>query len=337
MNLLYPFTTMSFAYPLILLAPFLLWFLAVFKKPKQPALTYPELKILKAAPLSLKLRLRALILPPLLVCFVLFLCLAAARPQKVTALEQKLEARNIMLVIDVSPSMGAEDFLLGGRAVSRLKAVKAVVSEFIKARSGDLLGLVVFGGRAYLQAPLTFDHQLIQSLVERLEVGIAGDGTALGDGLGIALKRMKNLTAKSQAVILLTDGVSNAGQVNPLKAAKVARDLGVKVHTIGIGSDKPVVTQLPGGIFSSRLRAQAEYDEQTLKEVADLTGGVFFNASSLEGLNQVYASIDKLERAPGNDAPRIVAQELFVPYAALALGCYLLYVILANTVFRRIP
>jgi Ca-activated chloride channel family protein len=337
MDLLYPFTTMSFQAPAVLLVPFLLLFLLLTRKGHAASAPCPSAKILAEVPRSLRQKLRAPILGILGTLAVLFFSIAAARPQRVQVLTSQKESRNIMLSIDVSPSMGAQDFaaLLG--SVSRLRAVKEVVAQFVEARKGDRLGLVVFGGGAFLQSPLTLDHVLVRQLVERLQVGMAGEGTAIGDGLGVALKRAESLPAKSASIILLTDGVSNAGSVNPLKAAKVAADLGIKIHAIGIGSSKPVTVIQPGNILSNLIQRQVEFDEDTLKEIARLTGGTYFNADNVEGLQEVYAQIDRLERSAEEESTNMIAEELFPPFAAFGLLAYVFYLLLAQSVFMRVP
>ena len=337
MDYLYPLTTFSFAYPYLLAAPFLICVLAAVVKRKNPAPLYPRVSLLARSGSSLRLKLRPLVLIPLGGSFVFFLALAAARPQKPHRTEEPFDSHNIMLALDVSPSMGAADFPGGTRRVTRLRAVKSVVDQFVEKRRADRVGLAVFGGTAYLQAPLTLDHDLIRQLVNKLEVGMAGDGTAIGDALGLCLKRMAHLPAKSKSIILLTDGVSNAGQVNPIKAAKVAEDLGVKIHTIGIGTNEPIVVRLPGGIFSQQVQTEVVFDEKTLKQIAELTGGVYYNATTLEGLGQIYQQIDQLEKTRSAEPARRTAQELFAPYAAIALFLYLSYLALSNTFWMKVP
>jgi Ca-activated chloride channel family protein len=172
-------------------------------------------------------------------------------------------------------------------------------------------------------------------MVKRLQVGMAGEDTAIGDGLGLSLKRIQNIPGSAKAIILLTDGVNHAGQVNPLKAAKIARDLGIKIHTIGIGTNQIINQGLPGMLFSTQQ--QAEFDEETLKKIAEITGGFYFNASSLEGLKRVYNEIDKLEKTNADDSAQRIVQELFPKAAAVALFCYLLLVLLGRSVFLKVP
>ncbi len=337
MDLLYPFTTMSFHTPLVLLVPALILFLLTVQRRVKTGAVFPSVAVLEGLPQSWRQRLRTPTLMLLMAATVVSWCVAAARPQRVSLISSPNQSRNIVLAIDVSPSMGARDFsgMLG--SVSRLRAVQSVVGKFVEARKGDRLGLVVFGGGAFLQSPLTTDHEMISKLVERLQVGMAGEGTAIGDGLGVALKRAKALPAKSTSVILLTDGVSNSGQVNPLKAAKVARDLGIKVHTVGIGSERAVTVVQPGNIFSNLVQRQVEFDEETLKEIASLTGGAYFSASDIEGLEGVYDQIDLLERTADEDNEQVLVDELFPIYAIWGALFYGLYLLMSLTVFMRVP
>lgn len=337
MSLLYPFTTMSFEDPWLLLVPAVIFFLLIAEQSTKRAVVVPSASLYAGLPRSFRQRLRTPVLALLLACSVMGWSIAAARPQRVSVEERVQEGRNIVLAIDVSPSMGARDFSAVLGSVTRLRAVQGVVTKFVEERKGDRIGLVVFGGEAFLQSPLTPDLTMIQALVERLHVGMAGDGTAIGDGLGVALKRVRALPAESATVILLTDGVSNVGQVNPLKAAKVARDLGIKVHTIGIGSEQAITVMQPGNIFSSIMRQQAEFDEETLKEIARLTGGTYFSASDVEALEGVYEKIDALERTRETDEGAVLVEELFVPYAIFGSVSYLLYLALALSVFMRVP
>lgn len=337
MNILYAITTLSFAYPLVLFAPMVYLFIRMVRPSGSEAAAFPKIDALRAISPTLRLRLRRPTLGFLAGLFIVSLALGAARPQKITIVEAPHESRNLMLALDISRSMGTRDFLSGYKKLSRLSAVKQVLAQFITARKHDRLGIVVFGNTAYLQSPLTLDHELLNQLIRQLEVGIAGNGTAIGDGLGLSLKRLQEIAGETKAVILLTDGVSNAGQVNPIKAAKVAKDLGIKVHTIGIGSKDPVKVRVQTGSFSHAIVNRIEFDEKTLKEIASITGGVYFNAEDLKELETVYQEIDRLERSKRDEPAREVVQELFMPYAILALVSYLLYLLLSNSVFMKVP
>ena len=323
---------MTFAYPIVLLVPIIFLMVRGLRRRKESPVLFPSSSFLKDLKPTLRLKLRGPLLFILHTLFIVLLSVAAARPQKITFMEQSYAARNLMLTLDISGSMKEFDFRLHGRMVNRLEAVKYVVSQFTKGRLGDRIGLVAFGSHAFLQAPLTLDHDLLVHLVSLLQVGIAGDGTAIGDGLGVSLKRLRDVEAESKAVILLTDGVNNSGQVNPLQAAKVAKDLGIKIHTVGIGTRG---TRSPRGIF--QFGQTSEYDEKTLQQIAEISGGVFFNAQDLEGLERVYSEIDKLEQSSEDEPAKRIVDELYWNYAGYSLLALLAYLILANTIFSKIP
>jgi Ca-activated chloride channel family protein len=217
---------------------------------------------------------------PLLVYFLLWLCLlcAAARPQWIgEPIELPVSGRDLMLAIDLSRSM-EHPFTHNFRDITKLQATKAVAGDFIEKRVGDRIGLILFGEQAYVQAPLTFDRATVTTLLHEAVTGLAGNATAIGDAIGLAVKRLDTQNNQDRVLILLTDGVSNAGEMRPEKAADIAASKGLKVHTIGIGS-----------------RGSRELNEQTLKTIAASTGGRYFRAHNVSELQQIYALIDKLE------------------------------------------
>jgi Ca-activated chloride channel family protein len=293
---------------------------------------FPSSELLNALPKSFRQIARGPVLFSLTLLTISLFSIAAARPQRITFVEQPEKGRNIVLVLDVSESMNAYDFPTNFGDVSRMEGVKTVVAEYVRSRTQDRVGLVVFGRSAYLQAPLTTDTALVGDLVQDLKPGVAGDGTAIGDGMGLGLKVIKDAEKGSKAIILLTDGVNNAGSVTPAKAARVAKDLGIPIHTIGIGVG---TASLGTDIFG--IWTRAEFDEKTLREIASLTGGVYFNAQSLDGLKKVYQEIDTLTEEE-KDAPRkSIVDELFLPYLRLGAICCITLIFLAVTFFRRIP
>jgi Ca-activated chloride channel family protein len=288
-------------------------------------------------PSSPRVRLRTPVLSALEAITIGALTLAAARPQKLTIIDQPNLGRNIMLVVDVSRSMAAEDFPTSFGKTSRMDGVKTVVAEYVRSRHNDRVGLIVFGNTAYLQSPLTTDTQLVEGLVSSLQPGMAGDGTAIGDGLGLALKRLKDVKDSSRAIILMTDGVNTAGQVSPLKAAAIAKEVGVQVHTIGIGTGKALIGQPGFGGLLGAPSQMADFDETTLKEMAHLTGGVYFNATSLDGFKEVYRQIDELSETEEQQPQKPIVEELFAPCAIIALFSLLVSLSLQATYFRRVP
>lgn len=262
------------------------------------------------------------------------LVVAFARPQTGVTSENVLtEGIDIVMVLDVSSSMLAEDL-----EPNRLGAAKAVASDFVAGRRNDRIGLVAFAGQAFTQAPLTIDHGVVTTLLGELDTGMIEDGTAVGMGLATAVKRLQASEADSKVVILLTDGRNNRGEIGPLTAAQMAQALGVRVYTIGAGSRGtarvPVDDPLRGRVYASM---RVDIDEQTLQEVAALTGGRYFRATDAESLAAIYAEIDELERTE-------IEVENFTQYAErfpVPLGLGLIFLLgelgLANTVLRKLP
>ena len=257
-----------------------------------------------------------------LLCWLL-LVVAAARPEWLGApLELPVSGRDLMLAVDLSGSMQTGDFELHGRQVDRLTALKAVAEPFIDQRVGDRIGLILFGEQAYLQAPLTFDRPMVKHLLDEAAIGLAGDRTAIGDAIGLALKRAKEGEAKRQVLILLTDGVSNAGQLPPLKAAQLAAGEGLKIYTIGIGAEAMEVQSF---FFSQTVNPSTDLDEKTLKAIAATTGGRYFRARNSAELSQIYALLDQLEPVEReHDLYRPVTDLFPWPLAAALTGALLL-------------
>lgn len=285
-------------------------------------LAYPWLLALALAPLLLRLRRRgvqaveapvfpvghwlsglpgvsrsgartSLLRQLLLLLIWLLLVLALARPQHVgEQVQLPVSGRDLLLAVDISPSMDEQDMVFQGRSVNRLHAVKSVLDDFIQRREGDRLGLLLFGTEPYIQAPLTFDRATVQTLLNEAGIGMAGRATAIGDALGLAVKRLRNRPQQQRVVVLLTDGANTAGEIAPDKAAEIASAAGVRIYTIGIGADSMVQRGLLG---SRRINPSRDLDEGLLKRVAQQTGGEYFRARSLAELESIYQSIDQLE------------------------------------------
>ncbi|NIV17189.1 MAG: VWA domain-containing protein [Woeseiaceae bacterium] len=224
------------------------------------------------------------------------LVLAAARPERIgDELEVPVSGRNLMLAVDLSGSMDQKDFELGARRVDRLTATKAVASDFISRREGDRIGLILFGERAYLQVPLTLDRETVNVLLMEAFIGLAGEKTAIGDAITLAVKRIhdQEADASEQVLILLTDGANTAGEVDPMKAAQLAQQVGLRVYTIGIGAEQLEVQSLIGG--RRNINPSADLDEETLTGIAELTGGRYFRAKDTAGLQDIYRLVDELE------------------------------------------
>jgi len=224
------------------------------------------------------------------------LVLAAARPERIgDELDVPVSGRNLMLAVDLSGSMDAKDFELGSRRVDRLTATKAVAGDFISRREGDRIGLILFGERAYLQVPLTLDRETVNTLLLEAFIGLAGEKTAIGDAITLAVKRIhdQGSEAGEQVLILLTDGANTAGEIDPLKAAELAQQIGLRVYTIGIGAEQMVVSSITGGM--RRVNPSADLDEETLTQIASLTGGQYFRAKDTAGLQDIYRILDEME------------------------------------------
>ncbi|MCW8934718.1 MAG: VWA domain-containing protein [Gammaproteobacteria bacterium] len=220
------------------------------------------------------------------------LIIAASRPQWIgERVDIPVSGRDLMMAVDLSGSMAAEDFEINGQTINRLQAVKLVAGEFIKRREGDRIGLILFGQQAYLQTPLTFDTKTVNTMLQESLIGIAGKMTAIGDAIGLAIKRLSGKSAEKQVLILLTDGENTAGEVPPIKAAELAASQNLKIYTIGIGAASREV----GSFFFKQTVKNNEIDEKTLTEIAELTGGRYFRAHNTKELNKIYSLIDQLE------------------------------------------
>jgi Ca-activated chloride channel family protein len=251
------------------------------------------------------------------------LVFAAARPQFVgPPVRLPVTGRDLLLAVDISGSMETEDMQLGERVTDRLTAVKAVAGEFIEQRKGDRLGLILFGDQAYMQAPLTFDRETVHTLLNESAIGLAGKSTAIGDAIGLAVKRLRERPAENRVLILLTDGANTSGSVDPLKAADLAAHEGVRIYTIGVGADEMLVR----GFFGTQRVASTELDEATLTAIAQKTGGQYFRARDIDSLQKIYALLDKLEPVSRDEETFRPVHEL---YAWPLSGALLLTALLA--------
>ncbi len=255
------------------------------------------------------------------------LVLAAAKPERIgDELDVPVSGRNLMLAVDLSGSMDAKDFEIGSRRVDRLTATKAVASDFIGRREGDRIGLILFGERAYLQVPLTLDRETVKTLLLEAFIGLAGEKTAIGDAITLAVKRIHDQgeDAQEQVLILLTDGANTAGEIDPLKAADLAQQIGLRIYTIGIGAEQMVVSSITGGM--RRVNPSADLDETTLTQIATMTGGRYFRAKDTAGLQEIYRLLDEMEPVAEPEAGfRPVKSLFFWPLA----GAFVLAVFLA--------
>ena len=262
------------------------------------------------------------------------LVVALARPQDVERLSRtNTEGIDIMLAIDVSGSMLARDF-----RPDRITAAKEVAGSFIADRYGDRIGLVAFAGEAFTQSPLTTDQGTLQTLLARIRSGLIEDGTAIGNGLATAINRLRESDAKSKVIILLTDGVNNQGQIAPMTAAEIAKAQGIRVYTIGVGTEGmapyPAIDMFGNLTF---VNQKVEIDEKVLKAISDMTGGRYFRATDKEKLKAVYDEINQLEKSKIEVMEHISYHELFLTWALAALGLLFTEFLLSNLVLKRIP
>ena len=278
-------------------APILVRWLIKASRKKQPALTVPSLEGFSGLSIneSFSATLSTVKLIILWLAWILLIA-AVARPQWVGEMVSlPTTGRDLMLAIDISGSMATEDMQVNNEYVDRLSVVKAVISQFLDARKGDRVGLVLFGTNAYVQAPLTFDLKSVKKLMIEAPVGIAGGKTAIGDAIGLTVKRLRERQNEEKVVILLTDGANNVGEIPPIKAAELASVDGIKIYTIGVGAEEMRVPSLFGSLAGRTTNPSADLDEETLSKIAEATQGRYFRAKDTNTLAQIYELIDKLE------------------------------------------
>lgn len=331
---------MRFHTPLVLLLilpiPLYIWY--KLKKPREGAILHSSLEQVKKLRPSLSVRFRHI--PLLLRGGVLFLIiLSLARPQKgIEHTKVPTEGIDIVLAIDVSTSMLAEDFTINGKRANRLAVLKPIIRDFIRGRYNDRIGMVVFAGRPYTQCPLTLDYGILMQFLENIEIGMVEDGTAIGSALATCINRLKDLPGKSKVVILLTDGRNNMGKIDPLTSAEMAKAFGIKVYTIGAGT-KGLAPYPVKDFFGNKVyqRVPVDIDEDTLKKIAQITGGMYFRATDTETLKEIYKEIDQMEKTSAEIKIYMEYKELFPYFLVPGLGLLLLEIIISNTWLRKIP
>ena len=302
------------------------------------SIRFSSAELIKKARPTLRLTLSKKLVYLRVVTIVL-LVLALARPR--ISLEQtkiETEGIDIVLAIDCSSSMLAEDFKLEWKRQNRLKVVKNVVKDFIRARKSDRIGMVAFAARAYTVCPLTLDYDWLIKNLERVEIGAIEDGTAIGSAISSSLNRLKEIQAKSKVVVLLTDGVNNTGEISPLMAAEAAKALGIKIYTIGAGSKglAPYPMKGPWGQTVYR-HIRNVIDEESLKKIARETNGEYFRATDTESLRDIYRKIDLLEKTVVEEIGFQQYEELFSRFLILGLALLMLEMILSNSILRKLP
>ena len=330
------FANIEYLFLLVLLIPYIIWYVMKRKK-TEPTMQLSTTSMYLKAPKSWKIYL--LHAPFVLrIIAIVMVILVLARPQTTDNWQNtEIEGIDIMLAVDVSTSMLAEDL-----KPNRLEAAKLVASEFINGRPNDNIGLTIFAGESFTQCPLTVDHGVLLNLFHSIkgdiaQRGLIEDGTAIGMGIANAVTRLKDSKAKSKVIILLTDGSNNRGDISPLMAAEIAQQFGIRVYTIGVGTNgtAPYPMQTFSGI--QYVNVPVEIDEQTLTEIAGTTNGNYFRATSNDKLMEVYREIDKLEKTKLNVKEFSKREEEFELFAWIAFFCILLDILLRNTILKKIP
>lgn len=305
---------------------------------RQAAVRFPTLGTLRNVQIAGRRRWYW-VLPALRIIALVLLVVGLARPQRGRAESRYTgEGIDIMLAVDISGSMLAEDFTLNERRVNRLDAVKDVVRQFVEGRPNDRIGLVLFGARAYTQSPLTLDHGWLLGNLDRARIGMIEDGTAIGSALATAAARLRDADGKSKVLVLLTDGQNNAGKVSPSTAADAVRATGIKTYTIGAGT-RGLAPYPARDLFGNTVyqRVQVDIDETTLQAVAEKTGGKYFRATDTASLKAIYDEIDRMERTTFT-APRYLDYDELYPWLAIpALLLFAVEIGLGNTLLRKLP
>ncbi|MPM34014.1 hypothetical protein SDC9_80595 [bioreactor metagenome] len=325
------FANPTYLYLLLILVPLIAWYIIRMSK-TQASFKLASTNAFNSKNRGFKTYLRHLPFGLRMIAIALII-VVIARPQAVNSWEEsETQGIDIVLALDVSGSMLAQDL-----QPNRLEAAKKVAAEFITDRKNDNIGLVIFAGESFTQCPMTTDHKVLLNLLSGIDFGLIEDGTAIGLGLANAVNRLKDSESKSKVVILLTDGSNNRGQIAPLTAADLAKSYGIRVYTIGAGTKGMAPTPMPTP-FGMRLQNMpVDIDEKTLTEIASLTGGKYFRAEDNASLSNIYNEIDELEKYLISVQNVTKKQELFMPFALLALGLILVELILRRTWLRNVP
>lgn len=330
------FANIEYLFLLLLLIPYIIWYI-LYKEKASPALQVSDTHMYASTAKSYKVYLLHAPFILRLVAFTM-LVLILARPQTTDSWQNtEVEGIDIMLAVDVSTSMLAEDL-----KPNRLEAAKEVAAQFINGRPNDNIGLTIFAGESFTQCPLTVDHSVLLNLFQNIKCDIAqrgliSDGTAIGMGIANAVSRLKDSKAKSKVIILLTDGTNNAGDISPLTAAEIAKSLGIRVYTIGVGTNGTAPYPVPTYAGVQYMQVPVEIDETTLTQIAGTTNANYFRAGSNSKLEEVYKEIDKLEKTKLNVKEFSKREDDYQMFAWILVASILLEVILCQTILKRIP
>ena len=318
---------------LLVLVPYIVWYFMRFKQ-SLPSLKVPDTTKYVKVPKTFRLYLMHLPFLLRIILISLVVCILARPQSRHSWSNTDVEGIDIMLAVDVSTSMLAQDF-----KPNRVEALKEIAQRFIEKRPNDNMGLTMFAGEAYTQCPLTTDHTVLMNLYNSVDCnmamrGVIDDGTAIGDGIMNAILRLKESQAKSKVIILLTDGVNNSGNISPQTAAEIAKKYGIRIYTIGIGRNGMAPYPLPTG---GTAMLPVEIDEQTMTKISTETGGQYFRAQKNAELDAIYQDIDKMERTKFNVKQFSRRGELYQPFALAAMAVLLLEILLRTVVLKRLP
>lgn len=333
-------TSFSFVHPWVLLALLALPVLALLrgKIGGTPGILFSSTKLVMAIGKRRRSRAGA-VLASLIYGAMACLIIALARPQLGSTLERvQASGVDIMLALDVSGSMAAEDYTIGSSRSNRLEVVKKVTREFIEARPNDRIGIIAFAGRPYLVSPLTLDHDWLIRNLDRIQLGLVEDGTAIGSGLASAVSRIKDRDAKTKLIVLLTDGANNAGKVLPLTAAEAAHTLGIKIYTIGAGSSGPVPVPMKDPFGRTVYQKMVfDFDEKLLDRIAKIGDGQYFRAADTRSMDNTFKEIDRLEKTKIEVEKTADYRDYFPIFLLIAAGLLGAEALLSQTLWRRLP
>ncbi len=333
-------TGLTFAQPwlllLLLLIPLLSWLLGNFHR--GASVTFSSVAPLRSLGRQRESR-RGFFLSSLLLLALLALILGLARPRLGKSITNvQASGIDIMMALDVSRSMLSEDFTIGGRRVNRIDAVKKVTEEFIQTRPNDRIGIVAFAGQPYLVSPLTLDHDWLLRNLDRLRIGLVEDGTAIGSAIASSASRLTDREAKSKVIVLLTDGENNAGKVSPVTAAEAAATLGLKIYTIGAGTEGtapyPFTDPFGNTVYQN---VEVKIDEKTLQQIAKIGNAQYFRATNTASLEKIYEEIDKLEKTTVEMKKYTQYRELFPWFVGAGAGLLAVSLVLGETIWRKVP
>ncbi len=322
------------AFVLLAVVPLLILWLIRYRRRRTSDIVYSDLRLIKAARPGGRIWAE-FISPGVRLLGLALLIVALARPQTGNVnTETTTEGIDIILTLDISGSMKAEDF----KPQNRLHVSKEVIKDFIRSRANDRIGLVVFARESFTQCPLTLDYNILLNFLDQVTFDMVEDGTAIGMAIANSCNRLKDSPAKSRVIILLTDGVNNAGEINPVTAAEIAKTLGIRIYAIGAGKPGPAPYPVDDPVFGRRyVNVENEIDEESLRQIAQLTDGRYYRAKDVDGLKDTYDEISSLETTKIETKQYLQFKELYMYLLTFGFGLILIEVVISQTRFRKLP